>query len=113
LWQGSTWAHSWVMASYDVQVHDRVGVMRSCRMYLQAASPSEAVMPARRAMPDPPGAELYTVYRHRRLGRRKLVGSFPATGGDDGLAGVREPRMPRPTPPSLRAEADPPAYRDS
>jgi hypothetical protein len=102
------------MATYDVQVHDRVGIMRSCRLHLHAGSPSEAVMLARRAMPDPPGAELFTVYRHRRLGRRKLVGSFPAAGGgDDGLAGVREPRRPRPTPPSLRAEADPPAYRDS
>jgi hypothetical protein len=102
------------MAKYDVQVHDRVGVMRSCRMHLQAASPSEAVMLARQAMPDPPGAELFTVYRLRRLGRRKLGGSVPATGGgDDGLAGVREPRRPRPTPPSLRAEADPPPYRDS
>lgn len=102
------------MATFDVQVHDGVGVMRSCRMYLQAASPSEAVMLARRAMPDPPGAELFTVYRRRRVGRRKLVGTFPAgRGGDDGLAGVREPRRPSPTPPGLRAEADPPAYRDN
>lgn len=101
------------MARYDVQVHDRIGMMRSCRMYLRAASPAEAVMLARRAMPDPPGAELFAVYRHRRLGRRKLVASFPAMDdGDDGLAGVREPRRPRPAPPSLRAQAEPPAYRD-
>lgn len=100
------------MARYDVQVHDDGGIMRNCRMHLQAASPSEALMLARTAMPDPPGAELYTVYRRRRLGRRKLVGTFPAGGGDDGLAGVREPRRPHPTPPSLRAALDPPAYPD-
>ena len=44
---------------------------------------------------------------------RRLVGAFlPEGGGGEGLAGVREPRRPLPTPPSLRAEAELPAYPD-
>ena len=57
-------------------------------------------------------AELYAVYRHRRVRGRRLVGAFAPDGPDDGLAGVREPRRPLPTPPSLRAEAELPAYPD-
>jgi hypothetical protein len=44
---------------------------------------------------------------------RRLVAVFMGPGDDDGTAGVREPRRPRPTLPSLRAEADLPAYGDS
>jgi hypothetical protein len=102
------------MATYDVQVHDRRGAMRHVLAHVDAGSPSEAILLARRTLPVSPGLELYAVYRHRRLRRRQLVGTFPAGGGgDDGLAGVREPRRPHPNPPSLRAEADLPAYPDN
>ena len=100
------------MATYDVRFRDRVGAIRNAHASIQAASPSEAVMLARRSMTVPPGVQLFSVYRHRRLRGRRLVGTFPVTGNDDGLAGVREPRRPLPTPPSLRAEAELPAYPD-
>ena len=102
------------MTHYDVQVHDRRGAMRHVLAHVEADSPSEAILLARRSLPVPAGVELYAVYRHRRLRGRQLVGTYPAGGGgDDGLAGVREPRRPRPSPPSLRAEADIPAYREN
>jgi hypothetical protein len=44
-----------------------------------------------------------TVRRHRLLRRSlKLLGSWDLGDGDDGTAGVREPRRPKPAPPSLR-----------
>ena len=98
------------MASYDVHVQDSRGVRRNFRAHIEAASPSEAVALARRSLPDLPGQQVYAVYRRRRLRGRRLVGLYPGEGGDDGLAGVREPRRPRPTPPSLHASADLPAY---
>jgi hypothetical protein len=102
------------MATYDVQVHDRRGAMRHVLAHVDAASPSEAVVAARRLLPVASTLELYAVYRHRRLRGRQLVGTYPAGGGDDdGLAGVREPRRPHPAPPSLHAEADIPAYREN
>ena len=101
------------MASYDVHVQDSRGVRRNFRAHIEAASPSEAVALARRCLPelpDPADHPVYAVYRRRRLRGRRLVGLFPGGGGDDGLAGVREPRRPLPTPPSLHASADLPAY---
>jgi hypothetical protein len=100
------------MAHYDVQARHHTGTLRNMRAHVEAASPSEAVMLARRTLPLLPHAEVYAVYRLRRLRGRRLVGTFPVGGGDDGLAGVREPRRPQPAPPSLRAEAEPPAYPD-
>lgn len=103
------------MTTYDV--HRQAGGRASqgdARLHVPAGSPGEAVALARRAL----GAEhpdVYAVYRHRRLGRRKFVGLFAGAGGsgtDDGSAGVREPRRPLPSPPSLRAEAPEPAYPD-
>ena len=98
------------MASYDVHVQDSRGARRNFRAHIEAASPSEAVALARRSLPDLPEQPVYAVYRRRRLRSRQLVGLYPGRGGDDGLAGVREPRRPRPTPPSLHASADLPAY---
>lgn len=98
------------MASYDVVLQDRAGGQRNCRLQVHAASPSEAVMWARASMPLSTEDHLYAVYRHRRARGRKLVGLFAGVGGDDGTAGVREPRRPLPAPPSLRAEADLPTY---
>ena len=102
------------MARFEVRLRDHRGDRRHGAAVVSAASPAEALALARASMTAPPsGAHLYAVYRQRRLRRRKLVGTFPAGGGDDGLAGVREPRRPLPTPPSLRAEVDSPAHRDN
>lgn len=101
------------MARFEVRLRDHRGDRRHGAAVVSAASPAEALALARASMTAPSGAHLYAVYRQRRLRRRKLVGTFPAGGGDDGLAGVREPRRPLPTPPSLRAEVDSPAYRDN
>jgi hypothetical protein len=100
------------MATYDVHVGDGRRV-RDFRASLEAASPSEAVMLARRAIPAPAWHGQVDVYRHRRLRGRLLVGTYVAGGPDDGTAGVREPRRPRPAPPDVRAEADTPPYRDN
>ncbi|HET8767739.1 MAG TPA: hypothetical protein VFM86_10485 [Pedococcus sp.] len=96
------------MATYDVHVGDG-RVVRDFRAHITAASPSEAVQAARRAIPEPAWHGLVTVFRHRRLRGRALVGTYAAGGrGDDGSAGVREPRRPLPTPPGLSCEAEPP-----
>lgn len=106
------------MASYDVLVQDQAGRLRDCCLRIQAASPSEAVICARASLPPGADGHVYAVYRHRRARHRRarhrrLVGVFAGLGpGDDGSAGVREPRRPLPAPPSLRAEASPPAYRE-
>jgi hypothetical protein len=75
-----------------------------------ADSPVEAVAWVR-CLADP-GTEVgtFAVYRRRRARRRRFEGLFGGLGGDDGTAGVREPRRPHPAPPSLRAEAELPAY---
>lgn len=49
------------------------------------------------------GRHLSTVRRRRLLRRSlRLLGSWDFRGGDDGSAGVREPRRPKPAPPSQR-----------
>jgi hypothetical protein len=56
---------------------------------------------------DPQARCLATVRRRRPLRRSTLVAGGPWTGGgDDGLAGVREPRRPSPSPPSLSLRRD-------
>lgn len=86
-------------------------VVRDFRSQISAVSPSEAVQAARRAMPAPVWHGWVTVYRHRRLRGRTLVGTYAAGGpGDDGWAGVREPRRPLPDPPVLSRAAERPAY---
>lgn len=103
------------MARFDVVLQDARGSRRNCRLHLEAPSASEALVRARAAMgaaggPFEPGFR-YAVFRHRRGRRRALVGYFlPPSDGDDGSAGVREPRRPLPAPPSLRAEVPVPAY---
>lgn len=109
------------MARYELIAHDRTGRPHGRPVFVTAASPGEAVMlgaPTIRRVTarDQTHADLYAVYRHRRVRGRRLVGAFlpDGRGGPgDGLAGVREPRRPLPTPPSLRAEAEAPAYPDN
>ena len=61
---------------------------------------------------DPQARCLATVRRRHPLRRSTLVAGGPWTGGgDDGLAGVREPRRPSPAPPSLSLRRDPPHER--
>lgn len=57
-----------------------------------------------------PGAGHVSTVRRRRLLRRSLnlLGSWGLGDGDDGSAGVREPRRPLPNPPSLRMALDEP-----
>lgn len=108
------------MARYELIAHDRAGRPHGRPVFVTAASPGEAVMvggPTLRRVTDRDRthADLYAVYRHRRVRGRQLVGAFLPDGPDGpggGLAGVREPRRPLPAPPSLRAEADLPAYPD-
>ena len=113
-------AHSGGMARYELIAHDRAGRPHGQPVFVTAASPSEAVMigaPTLRRVTarDHTHADRYAVYRHRRVRGRQLVGAFLPDGpgdGGGGMAGVREPRRPLPTPPGLRAEADLPAYPD-
>jgi len=105
------------MARYELIAHDRAGRPSGRPVFVTASSPGEAVMvggPALRRVTerDRTHADLYAVYRHRRVRGRRLVGAFLPDDPGDGLAGVREPRRPLPTPPSLRAEAEQPAYPD-
>jgi hypothetical protein len=108
------------MARYELIAHDRAGRPHGRPVLVTAASPGEAVMvggPTLRRLTDRDciHADRYAVYRHRRVRGRRLVGAFLPAGPDgpgDGLAGVREPRRPLPAPPSLRAEAELPAYPD-
>ena len=108
------------MARYELIAHDCAGRPHGRPVFVTAASPGEAVMvggPTLRRVTarDSIHADLYAVYRHRRVRGRRLVGAFLPDGPDGpggGLAGVREPRRPLPSPPSLRAEAALPAYPD-
>jgi hypothetical protein len=98
------------MARFDVVLEDGSGAQRNCRLHIEALSPAEALLRARGAMPPLGGDHVYAVYRHRRARRRTLVGYYAGPGGEDGSAGVREPRRPLPSPPSLSAAAEIPAY---
>ena len=105
------------MTRYELIAHDHLGRPQGRPVFVTAASPGEAVMvgaPTMRRVTerDRTHADLFAVYRHRRVRGRRLVGAFLPDGGGDGLAGVREPRRPLPTPPSVRAEAELPAYLD-
>lgn len=96
------------MARYDVVLQGRDGVRGNCRLRIEAASPGEAIVAARRSMDraTPPGADhVYAVYRHRRVRGRRLVGLF-AGPDEEGGAGVREPRRPRPDLPSLQVRRE-------
>jgi hypothetical protein len=105
------------MARYELIAHNRAGQPHGRPVFVTADSPGEAVMlgapTLRRVVErDHTRADLYAVYRHRRVRGRRLVGAFSPEGPGSGTAGVREPRRPLPTPPSLRAEAELPAYPD-
>ena len=95
------------MARYDVDIRVRPGqhLHRKVRARSGAAA-YERVMREHVESGGAVGMELAVVTR-RGLRRRAtvLTGAGPRRDGDDGgLAGVREPRRPKPSPPSLRAE---------
>ena len=96
------------MARYDVDVRIKPG--QHVRRKVRAKSGHAAYERVMREHVEHGGAwsmELAIVTR-KGLRRRSTVLSGPPSGdGDDGgLAGVREPRRPKPTPPSLRAERE-------
>lgn len=95
------------MRTYDVTSRDSRGRLTS--RTVPADNPGEAVAWVRALAPgDGPSVTSYAVYRHRRVRGLRLVGLFAGPGTDGGTAGVREPRRPLPTPPSLHARAIPP-----
>jgi hypothetical protein len=93
------------MRTFEVTARDSGGRLSSCTV--PADNAGEAVARVR-AMAPAAGVTAYAVYRHRRVRGRRLVGLFAGPGTEGGTAGVREPRRPRPTPPTLRAYATPP-----
>jgi hypothetical protein len=97
------------MARYQVTVDVEKGPRLD--RTVRARSALAAYQSARSALIDDgvdPGARcLATVRRRHTLRRATLVAGGPWTGGgDDGLAGVREPRRPSPAPPTLSLRRD-------
>jgi hypothetical protein len=95
------------MARYDVDVRIKPG--QHVRRKVRAKSGHAAYERVVREHVESGGEwsmELAIVTR-KGLRRRATVLTGPNAGGDDGgLAGVREPRRPKPTPPGLRAARD-------
>lgn len=105
MWRSA--AHAGQRRNFDVTTRSRRGGLSSCTV--PADNAGEAVALVRSLAPgDGSDVTAYAVYRHRRLRGRRLVGLFAGPGADGGPAGVREPRRPLRTPPSLRAHAIPP-----
>ena len=102
------------MARYQVTVD----VEKGPRLHrtLRARSAQAAYQSVRSALieqgVDPRAHCLASVRRRRRFRPSVLIAGGPWTdGGDDGSAGVREPRRPLPSPPSLSARLLPPRDR--
>ena len=96
------------MARYDVDVRiqPRLHVRRTVRARSGHAA-YERVMREHVESGGTPGMELAIVIRKGLRRRATVLTGNPAGGPDDGgLAGVREPRRPKPSPPSLRAERE-------
>ena len=96
------------MARYDVDVRIKPG--QHVRRQVRAKSGHAAYERVVREHIEQGGewsVELAIVTR-KGLRRRStvLTGAQPRGGDDGGLAGVREPRRPKPTPPTLRAARD-------
>jgi hypothetical protein len=96
------------MARYDVDV--RLKPAHHVRRQVRARSGHAAYERVAREHVESGGEwtlDLAIVTR-RGLRRRAtvLTGAKPDLGDDGGLAGVREPRRPKPGPPSLRAERE-------
>ena len=96
------------MARYDVDVRiqPRQHVCRTVRARSGHAA-YERVMREHVESGGTPGMQLAVVTRKGLRRRSTVLTGNPAGGPDDGgLAGVREPRRPKPSPPSLRAERE-------
>jgi len=101
------------MARYDVDIQVQPGehVRRKVRAKSGHAA-YERVMCEHLERGGPMSMELAVVTRRGLRfgpGRRRstvLTGQPPSDEGGGGLAGVREPRRPKPAPPSLRATRD-------
>ena len=96
------------MARYDVDV--RIQPRQHVRRTVRARSGHaayERVMREHVESGGTPGMQLAIVTRKGLRRRATVLTGNPAGGLDDGgLAGVREPRRPKPAPPSLRAERE-------
>jgi len=93
------------MRTFEVTQRDARGQGHgTCRVVADDAS--DAVAWVRATVPDQDDTTVYAVYRHRRLRGRRFVGLWSGPGYDGGQAGVREPRRPRPTPPSLSVQLE-------
>jgi hypothetical protein len=102
------------MARYRVTVDVEKGPR--LERTIRARSALAAYQSARSALiedgVDPQAHCLASVRRRRRLRGSVLVAGGPwGDGRDDGRAGVREPRRPKPSPPSLSARLDLPRDR--
>ena len=96
------------MKLYEVVRHDGAGRHRGT-FILPGLEPGD-VMPMLDRMAPSVEPMTHDVYRIRRFRRPRHLVTF-GPRGDDGSAGVREPRRPLPHPPGLRAEAE--LHRDS
>jgi hypothetical protein len=95
------------MRTFEVTQRDARGQAHgTCRVVADDAS--DAVAWVRATVPAQGDTTVYAVYRHRRLRGRRFVGLWSGPGYDGGPAGVREPRRPRPTPPSLSVQLEVP-----
>ena len=96
------------MARYDVDV--RIQPRQHVRRTVRARSGHaayERVMREHVESGGTPGMQLAIVTRKGLRRRSTVLTGTPGNGRDDGgLAGVREPRRPKPAPPSLRAERE-------
>lgn len=105
------------MGTYDVEIRNLRGHILLTRKGIHAESEEAARDHVRRIWgARRPEDCVMTTYRQRRGRRRVLVGNdyLPGgggEGGDDGSAGVREPRRPLPGPSHLYAEAPLPESR--
>jgi hypothetical protein len=96
------------MARYDVDVRIKPG--QHVRRKVRAKSGHAAYERVAREHVESGGEwslELAIVTRKGLRRRSTVLTGTPGNGRDDGgLAGVREPRRPKPNPPSLRAACD-------
>lgn len=108
------------MPSFDVEIRDLHGQVVLARRRVPAHSERWAIADTERYLPPGSGDLVVNCYRRRRLRPRRfavaryLPAGGPEGGGPDGdgLAGVREPRRPKPGPGQLYAAADLPGEPD-
>ena len=97
------------MDVFDVELRDATGRITACELDVAATSAETALRDVASLIPPSHGNNLYVVYRHGKVGGRRLQAQFRVRvegGGKDGTAGVREPRRPNTGPGHLVAAID-------